>query len=311
MIVTRSDIEEFEARYFRYADAQRTKSSADSDREQLRFYRWLTNNPQVLMCAGFQEYIGAHTLPLYQRLVRRKELIPAKRPVFRTYRGRWVLLSHMAPDCDMSWDGYSVRALEGLPRNPSEEAWDRCVIDLPSFNSIVDAASRIHTSPLLDATSFVSPQLWTPDQQDHEKRVLQTSTAAVMRALQQERIELQSISPRLFEEIVGEILRRQGMEIHVVRETPQGGRDIVARGELVPGLEALTIAVEVKHKRVVNRPEVQMALQQNRRFPALLFVTSGRFSAGVLEEASLPEHRMRLFLEDGVAIGEILRTFKL
>jgi hypothetical protein len=100
------------------------------------------------------------------------------------------------------------------------------------------------------------------------------------------------------------------MSIHVVRESPQGGRDIIARGQLIPHAEPVTIAVEVKHRPVVGRPEVQMALHQNRMFPALLFVTSGRFSGGVISEASLPENRMRLFLQDGVALRELLRTLK-
>ncbi|MFL6236440.1 MAG: hypothetical protein ACJ76N_25140 [Thermoanaerobaculia bacterium] len=72
------------------------------------------------------------------------------------------------------------------------------------------------------------------------------------------------------------------MEIHIVRQRPQGGRDIVARGELIPGQEPLEMAVEVKHRPVVGRPEVQKALWQNRAYPALLFVTLGRFTGGRL-----------------------------
>jgi hypothetical protein len=71
------------------------------------------------------------------------------------------------------------------------------------------------------------------------------------------------------------------------------------------------MAVEVKHRKVVDRPEVEMALHQNRRFPALLFVTSGRFTAGVLKEKALPENQLRLFLKDGDALGDLIRDYKL
>jgi hypothetical protein len=68
------------------------------------------------------------------------------------------------------------------------------------------------------------------------------------------------------------------------------------------------MAVEVKHRRVVDRPEVQLALYQNRAYPALLFVTSGRFTAGVFQEKGREENRFRLFLKDGFAVGDLVRT---
>lgn len=67
------------------------------------------------------------------------------------------------------------------------------------------------------------------------------------------------------------------------------------------------MAVEVKHKRIVDRPEVQLALYQNRGYPALVFVTSGRFTAGVFKEKAITENRLRLFLKDGFAVGDLVR----
>jgi hypothetical protein len=66
----------------------------------------------------------------------------------------------------------------------------------------------------------------------------------------------------------------------------------------------------VKHRRTVVRPDIQKALWQNRQLPALLFVTSGRFTAGVLREKSLPENRLRLFLKDGEALGDLIRDYR-
>ncbi len=263
------------------------------------------------MCGGFQEYVSAHYLPIYRRLANRNALIRTKRPVVRTYTGQWVLPSTVSYDHSGTWDGYSLRALEALPMDASDDQWDECEVELPSASAMIEGARRLMKSPLIDPTVFVSAKLWTPENQSREKGLLRDSALDIIRALREDKVDMTAISSRLFEDIVAEMLRRQGMQIHVVRESPQGGRDIIARGEIIPGFEPLTIAVEVKHRPVVDRPEVQLALQQNRHFPALLFVTSGRFSAGVIREARQPEHTMRLFLQDGIAVREILKTFRL
>ena len=156
-----------------------------------------------------------------------------------------------------------------------------------------------------------SPKLWTPSEQQRQKNILQDGAKHLLTALKSEKVELTDLSWKQLEEIVAEVLRAQGLEIHLVRENPQGGRDIIARGELIPGQEPLAMAVEVKHKRVVGRPEVQAAIHQNRHFPALMFVTSGRFTAGVLKEKQLPENQLRLVLKDGEALGDLIRDYGL
>jgi restriction system protein len=89
----------------------------------------------------------------------------------------------------------------------------------------------------------VSPRLWTPAQQDLQKTLLQSSTRQILEALKAERCRLSDLHWKQFEELVAEILRSQGMEIHLVREAPQGGRDIIARTQMVATGEVLTVAV--------------------------------------------------------------------
>jgi hypothetical protein len=112
------------------------------------------------------------------------------------------------------------------------------------------------------------------------------------------------------EYVDAELLRAQGIKIHRVTENPQGGRDIIGRVRLPTG-DLLTYAVEVKHRDVVDRPEVQTALVQNAHFPMLMMVTSGRFSAGVQRELARPENRLRLHLRDGVAVRNMIRSYPL
>jgi hypothetical protein len=164
--------------------------------------------------------------------------------------------------------------------------------------------------PISEEKRVWTPELWTVAAQKSSREALRLATSRLLRALRSETKSFDDLTWRQLEEVVAEVLRSCGLEVHVVRERPQGGRDIVARGELIPGQEPIDLvklAVEVKHRALVGRPEVQAALWQNRNFPALLFATSGRFTAGVLAEKALPENRMRLFLKDGEGLGDMIR----
>jgi predicted Mrr-cat superfamily restriction endonuclease len=125
----------------------------------------------------------------------------------------------------------------------------------------------------------------------------------ILRSIYAERKTLNEITPRQLEEIVAELLRSQGMDIYVTPQTRDGGRDIIARGELVPG-EPTILAVEVKHRKVVGMADLYGSLKANENFPALLLVTTGRFSGGVVNEKTKSENRLRLLLKDGVALSQ-------
>jgi HJR/Mrr/RecB family endonuclease len=73
----------------------------------------------------------------------------------------------------------------------------------------------------------------------------------ILRALQAESVELRELDWRVLEEVVAELLAARGLQVDVTTRSRDGGRDIVARGDLVPG-EPMRIAVEVKQKPVVD-----------------------------------------------------------
>ena len=114
---------------------------------------------------------------------------------------------------------------------------------------------------------------------------------------------LASIHWRVLEEIVAELLKLRGMEVMVTPRSGDGGRDVVARGELVPG-EPTYLAVEVKHKKVVGPRDVRDALFANRYFPLVMLATSGRFSSGVLRIKREQDTFHRLVLADGRALRQ-------
>jgi len=56
--------------------------------------------------------------------------------------------------------------------------------------------------------------------------------------------------------------------------------------------------------------ETKQAIEAaNRAFPALLVATAGTFSAGVIREKRLPHNHMRMFLKDGVAVGQWIDNY--
>ena len=153
----------------------------------------------------------------------------------------------------------------------------------------------------------VLPDLWLPPDK-HGRIEVVDATVALLNAIKAERISLADASWRQLEQIVAELLRSRGMVVKLTPPSADGGRDILARGELLPG-EPMTLAVEVKHKPVVGLDEVRARLWANRQFPALLFATSGRYSAGVIREKQKPENHLRLILKDGIALGQWIKAY--
>jgi hypothetical protein len=234
--------------------------------------------------------------------------------------GRWFDPFPPSFDSEQRWLGWSQTTMAEMCRARSlwrgkddslyadgVEIITEYVEVAPSLEAVLEAAWQAATTPLEKETLVVSPTFWGPYEQRRQLDAIQTTAKSVIAATRAQTLKLEDLTWKQLEEIVAYVLSSRGMKIHVVKESPQGGRDVVAYGELIPGFEPVTLAVEVKHKGVVNRPEVQMALWQNRHFPALLFVTSGRFSSGVISEGRLAENRMRLHLWDGVTLHRLIK----
>ncbi|MCP4549567.1 MAG: hypothetical protein GY835_24185 [bacterium] len=115
MILSQLDINEFVEEYSDYQleyGRSGTVSVAPDGKANQRFHEWLSNNPQVLMAAGFQEYVGAHKLYIYKRMVKERELENWKRAVFRQFHGQWVLPSSISADRAEPWEGFSLELLK-------------------------------------------------------------------------------------------------------------------------------------------------------------------------------------------------------
>lgn len=159
--------------------------------------------------------------------------------------------------------------------------------------------------------SSQNQKVWNPSTDvwfKHDSNSVREKTDILIDGLNEHKIALPDIHWRQLEELVAELLRRIGLKVMLTKKSHDGGRDIIAIGELIPG-EPTKLAVEVKHKNVVGIADLRAALYANRHFPALLFATSGRFSAGIFKEQS--HNQMRLFLKDGLALQQWLNAYAL
>ncbi len=263
---------------------------------------FFANNPQYLMSMGFDEYVSFSRKEQFKNLWFSTFVEDSGQSMYREPNGRWHLL-FSAPH-NMKSD-FMFHSRESLADETKEDIGSIQITLENLFEKLRHDADKVSE----DDHIIWCPKLWTPQAQKKERTALSRATSGVLSSIKSEAITFDDLTWQQFEDVVAESIRAMGMKIHKVVESPQGGRDIIARGELIPDEEPITIAIEVKHKRVVDRPDVQRALWQNRRFPALMFVTSGKFTAGVLKEKGLPENRLRLFLKDGKALGDIIRGY--
>jgi hypothetical protein len=310
MKITKREIENLE-RFLGRPRPRSTHSTRESRQRSrsLLSEEYFAVHPHLVMPLGFDEYVDLKEHHKVSRLWLGETVGTVSRAIFRQPSGQWFLLlsSPRIPNGAVlfaSKEKVNTLRQTSAPIISNDSSISFSYAEL--FSTLYDLADRWTD----EERTIWSPQLWTPDAQERQRITLVNSTRDILKALHAEKLSLEEVAPPQLEDIVAEVLRGHGMEIYVNRRHPQGGRDILARGVLIPGQELLTIAVEVKRKAVVDRPEVELALHQNKEFPALLFATSGRFTAGVLKEKAQPENQLRLFLKDGVALGDMIGDYR-
>jgi hypothetical protein len=183
------------------------------------------------------------------------------------------------------------------------------MLEMTTFEEIYKRMKLYINNPLLNDRSIISPKIWTPDSNNNKYKTIFKTASNIIHEIQEEKKELNDITPKQLEDIVAELFRNMDMEIYINKEHPQGGRDII--GRLCIGYETVNIAIEVKHRKLVDTPLLANFQKQNEQFPLLYLVTSGRFSAGVINEALKNENRMRLKLYDGVALKSLIQLYGL
>jgi hypothetical protein len=203
-----------------------------------------------------------------------------------------VQLTTKHPDEPMTFDEDAYAPL----LTPAEFAtFETGTFDV-SLDAILDRCDAM-THRVLQPATIEMARLWHTSEARARSQII-PSVRDLLLDLSNDRLGYSDLHWRELEEIVGELLRTKGMRVHMTSRSADGGRDIVATGPLMSG-EPLTIAVEVKHKRKVLIDDVRSRLHANRHFPALLFVTSGTFSAAVIRQKNSDDTWYRLLLKNG------------
>lgn len=172
---------------------------------------------------------------------------------------------------------------------------------------VKDFLETIESDVSISPERVIFPTLWIPPTTARTNIVISSLASKLLLDIYKGHKSLEDLRWQDLEDIVAELLRQHGLDVHVTPRTRDGGRDIVASGELFPGLKSI-LAVEVTKQNKVGIAKVSKVLYQNRHFPMLMVATSGHFTAGVTQERGLPENRMRLHLLDGDQLNEWIRT---
>lgn len=311
MIVTGEELEEVEAvleaeRGLLELLEQAEAGKAAEPAEEALLPRFFGKYPHLLLALGFDEYVVLEKPsdgPIKDpwRDVAGHYGIDTTTLVYETeslYRARdsgaWYVFDGLtdAGHLSLSEDLHFIGPTNKLSRAFPTDAWVREVANL-----VEKADARQH--------HLWFPGCWTPTLQRQQRSALATTVDPLLEALQSGAMDLRALHWRELEEVVAELLADRGLDIHVTPRSRDGGRDVVARGELIPG-EPMQIAIEVKQKPVVNLSDVHRALYANESFPALMVATAGTFSAGVVAEKGRERNAMRLFLKDGIALQQWL-----
>lgn len=284
MIVTEEDI-----------NALRSWLSGFNFRELPKFF---SAHPHVILPCGFDEI--------------RMQWFRMENPVWRNFYPELDGKQVMMPVYRQASSGVWSYIRRGGGSSSSSFSFTLAGLGIDScleleVNEVISACKQAIAQSVAGVFTITLPDIWRPPQ-THPTVGLVDSTKALLLALRKEEKRLADLTWKDLEDIVAELLHARGMEINVTPRSADGGRDILARGELIPG-EPTVLAVEVKHKGVVKLDDVRSRIYANREFPALMFATSGRFSAGVIREKWKPENFLRLFLKDGIALGQWIKEY--
>jgi hypothetical protein len=262
--------------------------------------------PEFVFPLGFDEVrYGGHPIDDHSVSESAKGVLAEQKEFSPIFRDLFQNATHYrSPDGVWhDWEGVIDRAFPPQTKpghgeeRPESEWWD--LLESHWLSRMSQAQPHVQNVVAL-------PGLWLPPSYGDSN--LHRATKDIIRNVALQTSTFADLHWRTLEELVAELLHDLGMQVTITDRSGDGGRDVIAKGELIPG-EPTLLAVEVKHRKVVPVSELRNAMWANRHFPALLFVTSGSLSAGVYRMRSEQEGALRLFLKDGYGLSQWISQY--
>ncbi len=299
---------------FSHLSPEQIRSPLRFEMDETAALTYLRNNPHLLIPSGFDE-VRVETKAADVLAKAFQHELAKREPGYRSLHN-YRLPNHSAFEfmtgihCRQLSSGLWFRtatvnledySLELRPASVGQP----CRLFLRDILQSCKASLRGDTFPAV----LLLPGLWHPPTTQATLGIVDTARDLVV-ALSKNDKNLEDLTWQELEDLVAELLRARGMKVSITPRSNDGGRDIVARGELIPGETAL-MAVEIKHRPVVKVADVRQHLYANGAFPLLLVATSGRFTAGVVKEKSKPENFLRLQLKNGEGLKAWIKEYPL
>ena len=312
MLVTSDDMKDVERL------SRECSSLASTEQASAMMWEFFHRRLHLLLACGYDELRYSPQPVLPRAAPDRRRRVSQKKP---RKQESPVLLIHTSPDSPGKWGAvrdstsgawyyvaHAARPTQSRRTEPGIALIPIDIVEKPLPISFVPLEAIVHAchSAKHDRGAVTLPNIWQPPNREIQ---LVHSVRAIVHALREETISLDDLTWQQMEDVVAELLSSRGLEVYVTSRTADGGRDVIARGELIPG-EPSILAVEVKHKEVVNLFDARNALWANRQFPLVMLATSGRFSGGVIRERNTPDNQFRLLLKDRVALTQWLNQYE-
>ena len=242
----------------------------------------------------------------------------------KSYRKRIRRIRH-----DLESFGWEVRLLNGMP-SMNCLIRDRREVALTDISKKVQGSSDLHY--LISDPSMCSPiieyfdKLWNENEglEIVYEEILRTSvpnvssiiiTASekrwgnIFKYLTKNPQDLFSLNPRRFEELVAELLFRNGMEVELTERSKDGGRDILAWTTTDMGRQLYLVECKRYNEKNPVGVGIVRALYgiiEAEKATGGIIVTTSKFTKGAINFARTFEHR--LWLNDYNRLLKWIRT---
>src|SRR5712691_2046959 len=187
---------------------EQADTEVSNKRAEIKLVEYFSQRPHLLMPCGFDEHISFSIRKQYAHMwfANQWGQDTGGESIYRKPNGRWFWLA--VPPLNRT-DFFSFDTKSSL----HEEDYALTIDFDEFFKKLYRAASN--DTPSTEERLW-SPVLWTPMSQEKERSALSEVVKPLLAAIRSESLTLEDLTWKQLEEVVAEVLRASGLEIHIV-----------------------------------------------------------------------------------------------